>query len=430
MVDADGRYHIFHGVNVVYKIFPFYPDTQKYNSSYSLCDEDLQNLQKWGFNFIRLHVAWEGAEPQEGVYNQTYIQELKKVVDLCAKYDIAVLLDAHQDLLSKKQCGEGAPDWAMVNSSFPSPLPYKLERDSEGYPLTEDCLKHEFFKYYLTTDVGKNFLRLYFNQDQLTDHFAGMWGEVAKVFKDSENVIGYELLNEPFGDVETLTVTGVNNKLLLPFYSAISKVIRKYDNDTIVFFEPTILDVFGTGFKATPEGEDYLDRQIYSYHVYCPNFTPDGEITKPKECAVFDDLTFRSKGQNQKDLKIGGFLTEFGAIGNLTSASVELAYVTQEAEKRFHSWCYWQFKYYGDMTTQSNPPSVESFYDDKGDLYSLKVKTLSRPYAYKICGKPVSTVFDMKKEHFALGIIVTKHDCNGKNTEIFLSPEWYYLNGF
>lgn len=41
---------------------------------------------------------------------------------------------------------------------------------------------------------------------------------------------------------------------------------------------------------------------------------------------------------------------------------------------------------------------MEAFYDDNGELYSLKVKTLSRPYAYKICGKPISTSFDMNKE--------------------------------
>lgn len=56
-----------HGVNVVYKPFPFYPpnlDTFDPNDSFSF--EDLRNLKKWGLNVIRLHVAWEGVEPAKG----------------------------------------------------------------------------------------------------------------------------------------------------------------------------------------------------------------------------------------------------------------------------------------------------------------------------------------------------------------------------
>jgi endoglycosylceramidase len=59
-LDQYGRYTIFHGVNVVQKLFPFYPKLDHFDSNYSLCDQDLQNLQQWGFNSIRLHVAWEG----------------------------------------------------------------------------------------------------------------------------------------------------------------------------------------------------------------------------------------------------------------------------------------------------------------------------------------------------------------------------------
>jgi len=29
-----------------------------------------------------------------------------------------------------------------------------------------------------------------------------MWGEIAKVFNTVDNVIGYEIINEPFGDIE------------------------------------------------------------------------------------------------------------------------------------------------------------------------------------------------------------------------------------
>lgn len=62
-VDQYNRYTIYHGVNAVYKIYPFHPDLNTYNSNYSLTDHDLINLKNWGMNVIRLHCAWEGVEP-------------------------------------------------------------------------------------------------------------------------------------------------------------------------------------------------------------------------------------------------------------------------------------------------------------------------------------------------------------------------------
>ncbi len=65
-LDQYGRYTVFHGVNVVQKLFPFYPKKlDHFDSNYSLCDMDLENLRGWGFNHIRLHVAWEGVEPRK-----------------------------------------------------------------------------------------------------------------------------------------------------------------------------------------------------------------------------------------------------------------------------------------------------------------------------------------------------------------------------
>lgn len=49
---------MYHGVNAVYKVFPFYPITDRFDYNNSLCEQDLINLRNWGMNVIRLHVAW------------------------------------------------------------------------------------------------------------------------------------------------------------------------------------------------------------------------------------------------------------------------------------------------------------------------------------------------------------------------------------
>jgi len=68
-VDTVGRTLLFHGVNVVYKVAPYIPSDGSFDPNDSLNDEDIQNLQDWGMNFVRLGVMWEGVERTEGVYD-------------------------------------------------------------------------------------------------------------------------------------------------------------------------------------------------------------------------------------------------------------------------------------------------------------------------------------------------------------------------
>ena len=135
-VDQYGRYTIFHGVNAVYKTHPFHPNLVEFSTNYSLTDQDLKNLKNWGMNSLRLHAAWEGLEPERGVYNYTYAETLRDIVRKCNKFGISVILDAHQDLFTKEFCGEGLPLWVAKRESFPAPLPVKLRYDDQGLPLT------------------------------------------------------------------------------------------------------------------------------------------------------------------------------------------------------------------------------------------------------------------------------------------------------
>ncbi|EGR33243.1 hypothetical protein IMG5_057980 [Ichthyophthirius multifiliis] len=429
----NNRYTIYHGVNVVYKQFPFYPQFDNFHPNDSLSDIDLLNLQKWGFNLVRLHLAWEGVEPLRGQYNITYLQQLQKIIKKCEQYNIRVLLDAHQDLLSQKTCGEGFPDWAIKITNFPYPLPFKLEKDEKGIPKREDCLKHEFGLYYASFDVQNNFQRFLTNEDGIADSFAQMWGFVANFYKNETNVIGYEIINEPFGSSVYsvfLKTLNSNNLYLLPLYNKVHQEIRKYDDQSLLFYESASSDILNLGFIHNVGGDEYLDREVYSYHIYCPFISKEGDPLNNYICEGLDNIIFKGKFKEFKGLKVGGFLTEFGALSNSTKAFQEIESVVKNSEQNFHSWAYWQFKYYGDITTQSRPGTVESFYDNFGNLNSLKVKALSRTYAYKICGKPIYTEFDGQNGKFMLSFFYeNSKSCQGKNTEIYLNEEFYYQNG-
>ena len=58
-------------------------------------------------------MMFPGYVPQNGQYNQTYIEKIDEIVKLSAKYGIYTLLDMHQDVFSPKFCVEGMPDWMV-----------------------------------------------------------------------------------------------------------------------------------------------------------------------------------------------------------------------------------------------------------------------------------------------------------------------------
>ncbi|KAL9649766.1 hypothetical protein ABK040_009581 [Willaertia magna] len=439
-IDELNRTKIFHGVNAVYKIAPFYPRTDSFHPNTSLTDIDLKNLRNWGFNIIRLYIAWEGTEPQRGVYNTNYLLNLQKIVQNCQKYGIHVILDAHQDVMSNKFCGEGFPDWAVHydTEDFPYPfLNYHFRKnETTGAPLTEDCLKHAFFQYYLTRSASNAWQNFYDNYNGIRDAFANFWNFVANYFKSEENILGYEIINEPWaGDFYKditllLDQTGKADRVnLMPLYKQVNSAIRKADKNHIILFEPTVSDLLSAGFESSPLGSEDLDKQVFSYHVYCGDVNKTGDPQSRIICSIGDDISFVEKERTVKKLKVGGFLTEFGALSNFSSSGKELNWITGIADDYLRSWTYWQFKYYEDITTAAMPPTIESFYGVDGQLQTLKVKSLSRTYAQSVCGDIIRMKFDPESANFHLQFRVNSI-CQNQPTVIYLNQDYYYSNGF
>lgn len=110
MIDGARRPTIFHGVNVVYKVDPYIPTMNStFDAQISLNDQDIEDMVKWGFNFVRLGVMWEAVERAPGVYNQTYLEEVEKLINKLGARGIYTMVDAHQDVFARSICGEGMP---------------------------------------------------------------------------------------------------------------------------------------------------------------------------------------------------------------------------------------------------------------------------------------------------------------------------------
>jgi len=124
----------------------------------------------------------------------------------------------------------------------------------------------------------------------------------------------------------------------------------------------------------------------------------------------------------------GIFITEFGACTDSDACIAEINRITDAADGSGHSWAYWQFKYYDDITTVSGP--LESFYDTGGDLQKDKVKALSRTYAPAVAGVPSLMRFSSLTGAYRLIYVASPTSSASVPTELYYNQEWHYPEGY
>ncbi len=180
LVDESDRERIFNGVNLCFK--------GKYNSETGKTDyfdngwneKMFSDLAVKGINLIRMGIFWAAIEPMPDEYDEAYLDMIEKYVDICKKYGIYVYLDMHQD------CYCGMPEWATVTDSYKRRKPKIIW--AEGY-FFDKAVHRAFDNFWSNTTVcGMGIL----------DRFEKMWLHVVMRFKNKENILGYDLLNEPF----------------------------------------------------------------------------------------------------------------------------------------------------------------------------------------------------------------------------------------
>ena len=413
LIDQYGRELYFHGVNVVYKVPPYVPRTDTFDPIHSFVEEDMKILSELGLNVIRLGVMWPGAEPTRGKYNETYYNTLRYIIDTAYAHGIYTILDMHQDVLSEKFCGEGAPDWA-VNTGDAKHFPYPFSFSSPGNrPSPQVCAEHTWSDYYITESVGRAFQNIYNNTDGLLDSLAQFWKKTASEFNDIISVIGYELINEPWiGDLfkhPSLidpVIADVEN--LSPVYQKLSSAIREVDQEHVIMFESVTLADFGTGFKGVPGGEEYQNRSVLSYHFYSPPDLP------------FVDAQFRIKMLDLQKLKCGGFLTEFFICQTDTKL---LGRIMDACDLYKQSWTGWMYKLYGNITGDCSA----LFDPDTGDFNQKRADLLSRTYPQAVAGEVQNISFNSQDSEFNL-VYITRLRVVDTVTQIYLNAKTRYAD--
>jgi len=269
---------------------------------------------------------------------------------------------------------------------------------------------------YLAEVVGQAFQELYENTHGGLDAWTAFWHKVATVFHDKSAVLGYELMNEPFGgdvyrNLSLLLPSVVGRQLLMPAYDQVASAIREADHETIIMFEAmsgndlAALGLYGSGFTSVPGGSAYANRSCLSWHYY--------PLVRAFAHHLLDQQIIRSVKDAER-LQTTAMLTEFSVthFDNPELDSKETAYILDRADEHFQSWAFWD---------------VYMLIDEQGSFRASAMNVFVRPYASAVAGIPIKMSFDRGTSVFQL---VFKPDFTITEPTEVMVPPLRYPNGY
>lgn len=175
-------------------------------------DEHFSRLRAWGLTLLRFIVTWEAIEHAgPGIYDQTYLDYVRAILEKAGEYGMTVFIDPHQDVWSRFSGGDGAPGWtfekvgldvtafahtasAIVHATHPSQYPPMIWATNWTKFATSTMFTLFFagddFAPHTTID-GES------AQSFLQNHYINAVKQLVTRVHDLPHVIGYDVLNEP-----------------------------------------------------------------------------------------------------------------------------------------------------------------------------------------------------------------------------------------
>ena len=352
---------------------------------------DYARMGSWGFNAVRLLIFWSSLEPEEGVFDQAYLDRVAERVGWATTHGLHVILDMHQDVYGKKYGSDGAPSWAS--------------RD-DGLPFNP-CASPWWIKY-LQPAVRAAFNHLWDDAD-LQQHYFDAWALVAERFGENPTVIGYDLMNEPFfGDTNPLTYEETK---LLPFYRGAKEAIRAVDPDGVIYFEPMIVTSSGIpSFMPPMQDPD----TVYFPHFYQPA-VHEGEPYDGNAWLIETARLVRS--QEAARHGVPWLLGEFGVAETTEGFEPYMNDLLASLDRSASGWTAWSYDKGGGFCI------LDSEGNEKANLAPY-----IRTYPRRVAGRTDSFTYDPASKRFTL-TYRNKEGVPGP-TEIYVPATRHYGGSF
>lgn len=351
LTDAAGRVLLLHGVNMVSKEAPYYPQAFGFRGA------DAAWLSQNGFDVVRLGVMATGLMPSPGQIDTGYLNDLAKTVDILSAHHILVLLDFHQDGYGPLVGSDGFPPWMTLTNGAPN--------TSAPFPL-----------YYIENPAIQNAFQSFWNDQTgpngvgLQEDDVAMLTAVARRFGADPWVLGYDVMNEPWPGttwaacLSSAGCPNLDSSELASFYAKADRAIRAADSIHLPFVEPFVLFNFGQSPTTIPLPGGDADSGL-SFHQYATS--PAGQTGVINQALSWSART-------------GGALldTEWGATTDPSAITAQ----ADQLDSAFIPWIFWSFD--GDVVNNLSLPPRSS------NLNSAVVDALVRPHPLAVAGTPQS----------------------------------------
>jgi endoglycosylceramidase len=285
--DALGQMIYLRGINV-HEDAKYHPD-----HIIPLEEREVSILLQSGFNSVRLLTGWAAIMPEEGVFDEVYLQKYVDEVTKLTAAGLFVVVDMHQDVWGDP-FGNGAPDWAC---------PEEIKAD---YVPSDP-----WWTNYFATQVEGCFDQFWDSTD-LQDQYAAAWQEVARRVCANPAVVGFDLMNEPwpgsaFGQEDW------DQTVLVPFYRRVIDAVREVCSDRVFFLEPSRAYEFGLADPIEIPVQDQ-GRVVLAPHYYPVAVHEEGDGYDGNVALLEQDLLSRYQTFDQQEVPVW-----FGEFGGLTA---------------------------------------------------------------------------------------------------------------
>jgi endoglycosylceramidase len=345
--DKQNRVVFYHGVNIC--------NYSKHANDFMPWHqpEDYDRLKQWGFNLVRFLVYWEAIEPIEGEYNNEYLQKVVEHIDYLRKIGIDVIVDIHQDLYAKKFNGNGFPEWTV---------------NDKGKPFSP---QEPWGKNYLQPAVRASY-RNFWESEYLQKKYAGMMSVLASYLKGLDNVIGIDMLNEPFPKLPF--VRYFEKSILTDFYKKCITFVVLNGYYKTFFFQPWI----GTssGIPTYMRYRPWLNKAVYMPHYYPPRCLEKGTYKAIDRFLL--KWSFNIKHREAQLFNSPLIFGEFGISSNVSGYQRYVWDFLDLCNKHLASWIWWSY----DKEEHSAFGVIDNEKNEKEIL-----KTLVRAYPQRIAGE-------------------------------------------
>jgi endoglycosylceramidase len=386
IVDASGRTVILRGAN--------FAGSQKFAPH--LSDFGAAELTRmrdaFGMNVVRFIVTWAAVEPNKGAFDEAYLDALETRMKWAEDAGVLVFVDMHQDLYGEGFAGgDGAPKWVCDDAHYQAFQP-----------------KDPWFFGYLDPNVEACVDAMYEPGSEARAHFVDAWKKLATRLVKHENVIGFDILNEPpWG---SYTITEFEPDKLAPFYVEVTKAVREIAPDWLLFAEPSGSRNVGYPTHLPKLG---IDNVVYAPHSY-DNDAEQGKGFDPARADAIAQYvkTLRAEAD---DLGAALFIGEYGGTTSKPGITPYMQAEVSAAASVGAGSAYWAY----DKDTAGY-----AVLNDDGSEKKELADTIVTPYPSRVAGSGVTWSFDA-----GVATIRFKPDASITSPTEIVVPARSYPNG-